>query len=91
MASPKTAFIFYKIVDNKFIYLPFKHLNQKNMSTTVTRKYKTKDVEMLTATATIIENAIANKTLLQSKRTTWADTFFDDLKTQIQSTTDTYL
>jgi hypothetical protein len=36
------------------------------MSTTVTRKYKTKDVEMLTATATIIENAIANKTLLQS-------------------------
>ena len=61
------------------------------MSTTVTRKYKTKDVEMLTATATIIENAIANKTLLQSKRTTWADPFFDDLKTQIQTTTDTYL
>ncbi|EKT4550754.1 hypothetical protein JE952_002410 [Flavobacterium psychrophilum] len=30
------------------------------MSTTVTRKHKTKDVEMLTATATIIENAIAN-------------------------------
>ena len=46
------------------------------MPTTVTRKYKTKDVEMLTATATIIENAIANKTFLQSKRTTWADPFF---------------
>lgn len=61
------------------------------MPTTVARKYKTKDVEMLTATATIIENAIANKTLLQSKRTTWADPFFDDLKTQIQTTTDTYL
>ena len=61
------------------------------MSTSVTRKYKTKDVEMLTATATIIENAIANKTLLQSKRTTWADPFFENLKTQIQSTTDSYL
>ena len=61
------------------------------MSTTIARKYKTKDVEMLTATATIIENAIANKAYLQSKRTTWADPFFEDLKTQIQNTTDTYL
>ena len=61
------------------------------MPTSVTRKYKTKDVEMLTATATIIENAIANKTLLQSKRTTWADPFFENLKTQIQTTTDTFL
>ena len=61
------------------------------MSTTTVRKYKTKDVEMLTATATIVENAIANKTFLQSKRTTWADPFFEDLKTQIQNTTDTYL
>ena len=61
------------------------------MSTSVTRKYKTKDVEMLTASATIIENVIANKTLLQSKRTTWADPFFENLKTQIQSTTDSYL
>ena len=61
------------------------------MATTVTRKYKTKDVEMLTAAATIIENAIANKTFLQSKRTTWADPFFGNLKKQIQSTTDTYL
>jgi hypothetical protein len=61
------------------------------MSTTILRKYKNKDVEMLTATATIIENAIANKTILQSKRTTWADPFFDNLKAQIQDTTDTYL
>ena len=61
------------------------------MSTTIARKYKTKDVEMLTATATIIENAIANKTLLQSKRTTWADPFFDNLKTQIETITETYL
>jgi hypothetical protein len=61
------------------------------MSTSITRKYKTKDVEMLTATATIIENAIANKTLLQSKRTTWADPFFDNLKIQIETTTEAYL
>ena len=61
------------------------------MSITVARKYKTKDVEMLTATATIIENAIANKTFLQSKRSTWADPFFNDLKTQIETTTETYL
>ena len=46
---------------------------------------------MLTATATIIENAIANKTFLQSKRSTWADPFFQNLKTQIQTTTETYL
>ena len=61
------------------------------MSITVTRKYKTKDVEMLTASATIIENAIANKVFLQSKRSTWADPFFDNLKTQIQTTTENYL
>ena len=61
------------------------------MSHTISRKYKTKDVEMLTATATIIENAIANKTFLQSKRTTWADPFFENLKTNIETTTDTYL
>ena len=46
------------------------------MPITIARKYKTKDIEMLTATATIIENAIANKAFLQSKRTTWADPFF---------------
>lgn len=61
------------------------------MPNSIARKYKTKDVEMLTATATIIENAIANKTFLQSKRTTWADPFLEDLKTDIENTTNTYL
>lgn len=61
------------------------------MSTTIARIYKTKDVEMLTATATIIDNAIANKATLQAKRTTWADPFFDDLKAKIADTTDKYL
>ena len=36
-------------------------------------------------------NAIANKTLLQSKRATWADPFFENIKTQIKTTTETYL
>lgn len=61
------------------------------MSTKPIRKYNIKDVEMLTAAATIIENAITNKTFLQSKRSTWADPFFENLKTQIQSATDTFL
>jgi hypothetical protein len=61
------------------------------MPVTITRKYNTKDVEMLTATATIIENAIQNKAFLQSKRTIWADPFFDELKTKIETTTDNYL
>jgi hypothetical protein len=50
------------------------------MSIIIARKYKTKDIEILTATDTIIDNVIANKTFLQSKRTTWASPFFDELK-----------
>lgn len=61
------------------------------MAVKTTRKYKSKDVEMLTAAATIIDNAIANKTLLQTKRSTWTDAFFSDLKTQIETITNTYL
>ena len=61
------------------------------MATTILRKYKNKDVEMLTTTATIMKNAIANKTYLQTKRSTWADPFFEDLQTKIENTTDTYL
>ena len=61
------------------------------MQTTIERIYKNKDVEMLTATATIIENAIANKALLIPKRATWQDPFFEDIKTEIETITDTYL
>ena len=61
------------------------------MPTKIARKYKVKDVEMLIATATIIENAIANRTFLETKRSTWASPFFDDLKTKIKTTTETYL
>jgi hypothetical protein len=61
------------------------------MSITITRKYNTKDVEMLTATATIIQNAIENKTYLQTKRSTWTDAYLDEIKTKIETTTDKYL
>jgi hypothetical protein len=58
---------------------------------TTPRNYNHRDVDMLVTTSTIIENAIANKTLLQSKRTTWADPFFDDLKTRIDSAMHNFL
>ena len=61
------------------------------MPTKIARIYKVKDVEMLIATATIIENAIANRTFLETKRSTWAGSFFDDLKAKIKTTTETYL
>ena len=90
MASPKTAFIYSSIII--FFYtFAIQTFKINTMTTRVTRKYKTKDVEMLTTSATIIENAIANKTLLQAKRSTWADPFFENLKAQIQTTTDTFL
>jgi hypothetical protein len=55
------------------------------------RKYPTKDIEMLTTASVIIENAIANKTFLQTKRANWTDAFLDNIKTQIQTTTDNHL
>lgn len=61
------------------------------MNTTTVRKYKGKDVEMLTAAAIIINSAINNKTYLLTKRTSWADPFFENLKAKIQNTTDKYL
>ena len=61
------------------------------MSTTVQRIYKTKDVDMLIAASTIIETAIANKTFLQTKRSTWADPFFENLQTEINTTIQSFL
>ena len=59
--------------------------------TTVKRNYNTKDVDMVIAIETIVDSAIANKQLLQSKRSTWADPFFEDLKQQINQVTEDYL
>lgn len=49
----------------------------------IVRDYKAKDVEMLLTAATITDSAILNKVFLQSKRSTWADPFFEDFKTEI--------
>ncbi len=59
--------------------------------TTIQRIYNTKDVDMLIAIDTIIDSAIANKTFLQTKRSTWADPFFQNTKAEINTTVQTYL
>ena len=46
---------------------------------------------MLIAIDTIIDAAIANKTFLQTKRSTWSDPFFQNTKTEINTTVQTYL
>jgi len=55
------------------------------------RLYHAKDVDMLVTAATIVENAISNKSFLQTKRSTWADPFFDELKLKIETATQTFL
>ena len=55
------------------------------------RFYTVKDVEMLVAASTIVDNAICHKKFLQSKRSTWKDPFFDDLKKKIDEAISLYL
>ncbi|WP_309608724.1 hypothetical protein [Flavobacterium sp.] len=57
----------------------------------VTRKYTVKDVDMLVSASTILESAIANKRLLQEKRATWADPFFENILTNIDNAIQNYL
>jgi hypothetical protein len=57
----------------------------------VTRNYKIKDVDMLVTSSTIIENAIRNKDFLQTKRSTWADPFFDHIQKRISNATENFL
>lgn len=61
------------------------------MATKITRNYKGKDVEMLTAADTILGHANNNKTELIAKRTTWKDPFFPDLQTRIDNAFQNYL
>lgn len=51
--------------------------------TKITRIYNVKDVDMLLTIDTIIDSAIENKGFLQSKRSTWADPYFENIKQQI--------
>ncbi|MDL2224209.1 hypothetical protein LJB92_02730 [Bacteroidales bacterium OttesenSCG-928-M06] len=52
---------------------------------TTNRKYPSKDVDMLTVCATIVENAIANQKFLVSKRRNWVEPFFSYLKSRIDN------
>jgi hypothetical protein len=49
------------------------------------RNYKTTDMEMLMIAATIVENAISNKAYLQTKKSAWAGSLFNDLKTKVDT------
>jgi len=55
------------------------------------RNYNVKDVDMLVTASTIIESAIKNKAFLITKRTTWADPFFANLKTRIDNAVQNFL
>lgn len=56
-----------------------------------TRKYRGKDVDMLVSCSTLLENALANKTFLQSKRSTWTDDFFTAIQTKIDKALEVHL
>jgi hypothetical protein len=55
------------------------------------RLYNVSDVDMILAADTIVGHAIANKVFLQTKRSTWADPFFEDFSTRIDNAISTYL
>jgi len=55
------------------------------MATTLKRAYTGKDVDMLTACETIIDQAIVHKTFLITKRPKWANPFLPNLKARINT------
>ena len=61
------------------------------MTTTLKRAYSGKDVDMLTACGTIIEQAIIHKTFLVSKRSNWADPFLPNIKTRLKNAFSNFL
>ena len=61
------------------------------MSQEIKRNYKGSDAEMLTAIAAIMQAAIDNQAELVAKRASWADPFFTNLKTAIDTAAQTYL
>ncbi len=52
---------------------------------TKARIFGGKDVDMLSAASTVIENAIAHKSELITKRPTWADPFLPDIQNKIKT------
>lgn len=49
------------------------------------RLYVGKDVEMLIVSSVILQHAIANKSFLIAKRSTWVDPFFDNLAAKVNA------
>lgn len=60
-------------------------------TTKVIRKFKGSDVEMLTTTSVIIENATDNESFLVSKRPVWAALFFSNISTRIDAAVSKYI
>jgi hypothetical protein len=60
-------------------------------TTQIIRKFKGSDVDMLTTTSVIIENAITNETFLVSKRSIWAAPFFSNIGTRIDAAVSKYI
>lgn len=58
---------------------------------TIKRVYTGKDVDMLTTSATIVEQAISHKDFLIEKRPSWADPFLTDIQTSINNAFSEYL
>jgi hypothetical protein len=58
---------------------------------TIKRVYSGKDVDMLTASATIVEQAILHKEFLIEKRPNWADPFLSEKQTKIENAFSEYL
>jgi hypothetical protein len=57
----------------------------------LTRNYSVKDVDMIITASTIIKNAISQKNFLQSKRSSWSGTYFEDLENRIDAIAADYL
>lgn len=49
------------------------------------RHYKAKDVDMLSACDTIMAQAEKHKVFLQSKRSNWTDSYFEEIREEIQN------
>src|SRR4051794_18641697 len=58
---------------------------------TLKRNYRCKDVEVLTVSSNIVSTAQANFETIIAKRANWANPFFPDLKTRIDTAFQTFL
>lgn len=61
------------------------------MAPEIVRAYHCKDVEVLNAGSSIVDNAMANLTEILTKRPLWANPYYPDLKARINTAFSTYL